>query len=242
MDVKTTAWTDFDRRRQETDLAILVSGAVEVYGPHLPLGSDTIVAEAVARQVAERTGGVVLPAVPVGYSAALAEFPGTLSVPPEAFKAYLQGLAESIVGWGFKRLLFINSHRGNVPMISQIADELQAAHAGVKCAQVFWWDYAAALAADLLTSGPVPYANGHAGEVGTSTLLYVAPELVHTDRIERAPDAPANRFRDIIQYESYRARSPNGVVGDPTHASREKGEQIVERGVARIVEFVQTAF
>ena len=49
MDVKTSSWTDFDQRRQETDLAILVSGAVEVYGPHLPLGSDTIVAEAVSK-------------------------------------------------------------------------------------------------------------------------------------------------------------------------------------------------
>jgi creatinine amidohydrolase len=82
--IMEVSWQAFDAKRKETDLAILPLGAVEVYGPHLPLGSDAIVAERVARLVAERTGGIVMPVVPVGYSRSLADFPGTLNVSPAA--------------------------------------------------------------------------------------------------------------------------------------------------------------
>jgi creatinine amidohydrolase len=76
-------WVDFDALRAETDLALIPLGAVEVYGPHLPLGADGIATTALAARVAERVPAFVAPLIPVGYSAALDDFPApSPSAPP----------------------------------------------------------------------------------------------------------------------------------------------------------------
>ncbi|HET9016589.1 MAG TPA: creatininase family protein, partial [Thermomicrobiaceae bacterium] len=152
-------WVDFDDLRQRTDLVIIPTGAVEVYGPHLPTGTDTIVVTHIASRVGDALGAPVLPTLPVGFSRSLGDFPGTLTISTATLSAYVRETAESIIPWGARRILFINSHRGNIGPIGEVALELQARH-GVRCAQVFWWDYAAALVKDIVETGP--HANGHA--------------------------------------------------------------------------------
>lgn len=232
-------WVDFDELRKESDLVIVPTGAVEVYGQHMPTGTDTIVATHVAKKVAEQVGAVVLPTVPVGYSRSIGDFPGTLNISPATVTAYVRESVESILQWGMKRVLFINSHRGNINPIGEVAMDLQDKH-GARCAQVFWWDYVNALVKDVLESGQ--YATNHASEVGTSVMLHIAPELVKTDRIvNQTPDGPLP-FSDITQYKGMGVRSKTGVVGNPEVASAEKGEIMVQRGVDRIVDFIRTDF
>ncbi len=232
-------WPDFDAIREKTDLVIVPSGAVEVYGTHLPVGTDTIVVTHVARQVGERLGAPVLPALPVGFSRSLGDFPGTLSISTPTLMAYLRETAESVVGWGFRRFLFINSHRGNIGPVGEVAMALQDVH-GVRCAQVFWWDYVAALVKDVVETGA--QANGHASEIGTSIMLHIAPELVVRDEIADHTPAGPLPYADIIQYKGMRPRSETGAVGDPSVATAEKGAEIVRRGVERIVAFVRDEF
>ena len=232
-------WVDFDAIRQEQDLVIIPTGAVEVYGQHLPAGTDTIVITHIARQVGERLGAPVLPALPVGFSRSLGDFPGTLNVSTPTLMAYARDCAESVIPWGFKRILFLNSHRGNIGPLGEVAMELQAAHE-VTCAQVFWWDYVAALVTDIVDS--VPHANGHASEIGTSIMLHLEPDFVVTERIQDQTPTSAVPYADIIQYKGMRARSDTGVVGNPAVASAEKGAEMVRRGVDRIVEFVRDEF
>lgn len=232
-------WVDFDAVRQETDLVIIPTGAVEVYGQHLPTGTDTIVITHVARRVGEQLGAPVLPTLPVGFSRSLGDFPGTLNISTGTLKAYVQETAESVISWGFKRILFLNSHRGNIGPISEVAMELQARH-GVACAQVFWWDYVAALSTDLVDSAP--HANGHASEIGTSIMLHLEPDFVVRDRIKDQTPSDSAPYADIIQYKGMRVRSDSGVVGNPEVASTEKGEEIVQRGVDRIIAFVRDEF
>jgi creatinine amidohydrolase len=232
-------WVDFDAQRQRTDLVIIPTGAVEVYGQHLPVGTDTLVVTHIARQVGERLGAPVLPALPVGFSRSLGDFPGTLNISPATLTAYLRETAESVIGWGAKRILFINSHRGNIGPIGEVALELQERH-GVRCAQVFWWDYVAALVKDVVESGA--HANGHAAEIGTSIMLYLEPGLVVRDRIRDQTPAAGVPYADIIQYKGMKARSDSGVVGNPAVASAEKGAEMVRRGVDRIVAFVHDEF
>jgi creatinine amidohydrolase len=232
-------WVDFDARRQSTDLAIIPTGAVEVYGQHLPTGTDTIVATHVANRVGETLGAIVLPTLPVGFSRSLGDFPGTLNISPATVSAYVRETAESVIPWGVKRFLVINSHRGNIGPIGEIAMELQDRH-DVRFAQVFWWDYLNGLVKDLLESGP--YATNHASEVGTSVMLYLEPDLVKTDRIQdQTPDGPLP-FSDITQYKGMGVRSKSGVVGNPEVATAVKGEEMVRRGVDRIVDFVRSEF
>jgi creatinine amidohydrolase len=232
-------WVDFDALRQRTDLVVIPTGAVEVYGQHLPVGTDTLVVTHIARQVGERLGAPVLPALPVGFSRSLGDFPGTLNISPATLTAYLRETAESVIGWGAKRILFINSHRGNIGPIGEVALELQERH-GVRCAQVFWWDYVAALVKDVVESGA--HANGHAAEIGTSIMLYLEPGLVVRDRIRDQTPAAGVPYADIIQYKGMKARSDSGVVGNPAVASAEKGAEMVRRGVDRIVAFVHDEF
>ena len=102
-------WQEFDRRRQEVHTVVLPMGATEGYGPHLPLGSDTLVARAVARLVCERTGAFLGPTLPVGDSRSISMFPGTLTVRPESFKEYLRDILDSLLGWGMRNFLFLRS-------------------------------------------------------------------------------------------------------------------------------------
>ena len=229
-------WVDFDAMRSETDLVIIPTGAVEVYGQHLPAGTDTLVVTHIARLVGQELGAPVLPTLPVGFSRSLGDFPGTLNISTPTLMAYVQETAESVIAWGFERILFINSHRGNIGPISEVAMELQDAY-DVQCAQVFWWDYVAALVTDIVDSGP--HANGHASEIGTSIMMHLQPELVVRERIEDQPPAGPVPYADIIQYKGMHARSDTGVVGNPAVATPEKGAEMVRRGVERIVAFVR---
>jgi len=237
--VMNQPWVDFDALRQRTDLAIIPTGAVEVYGPHLPTGTDTIVVTHIANRVGDALGAPVLPTLPVGFSRSLGDFPGTLNISTATLSAYVRETAESVIPWGIKRILFINSHRGNIGPIGEVALDLQARY-GVRCAQVFWWDYAAALVKDIVETGP--HANGHASEIGTSIMLYLEPDLVVRDRIENRTPTAAVPYGDITQYQGMRARSATGVVGNPTVASAEKGAEIVRRAVERILGFVHDEF
>jgi creatinine amidohydrolase len=232
-------WVDFDELRSKTDLAIIPTGAVEVYGQHLPVGTDSIVVTHIANRVGDQLGAPVLPTLPVGFSRSLGDFPGTLSISTATLMAYVRETAESVIGWGFKRILFINSHRGNIGPIGEVAMELQDKH-GVKCAQVFWWDYVAALGKDLVTTGA--HANGHAAEVGTSVMLYLQPDLVVRDRIKDQTPTGSVSYSDITQYKGMRSRAAFGVVGNPEAATAEKGEELVRRAVDRVVSFVRDEF
>lgn len=229
-------WVDFDDMRKKTDLVIIPTGAVEVYGQHLPAGTDTIVVTHVARQVGEQLGAPVLPTLPVGFSRSLGDFPGTLNISTATLMAYVQETAESVISWGFKRVLFINSHRGNIGPIGEVAMELQDKH-GVRCAQVFWWDYVAGLVKDIMETGA--QANGHASEIGTSIMMHLEPDFVVRDRIKDQTPTGSVPYADITQYKGMRSRSEAGVMGNPEVATVEKGAEAIKRGVDRIVAFVK---
>jgi creatinine amidohydrolase len=231
------SWTDFDQMRSSTDLSIIPVGAVEVYGPHLPLGSDSLVAQKVAEMLAERCGAVIAPLVPVGYSRKLSDFPGTLWVKGQVLSEYLRGICIGLIEWGFKRLLFLNTHLGNVGPISELAEEIQILH-GVRCVQVDWWRFVQGVAKDITeTSHPF----GHAGEVCASVLMYLWPDLVQMDKAT-SEESPEDLYQDIIKYPRHRELTASGVIGDPKKASEEKGRLIITRALDRLVKFLEEAF
>ena len=73
--IKFLSWIEFDKKRQETGLVVIPSGAIEVYGPHMPLGTDIIVAEKISQLIAERVPAIVGPSIEVGESKGLSAFP-----------------------------------------------------------------------------------------------------------------------------------------------------------------------
>jgi creatinine amidohydrolase len=233
------SWVEAEQALGNTDLALVPVGAVEVYGPHLPQGSDGYAALEVAKRLAERVGAVVTPLVPIGCSQSLMSFPGTLTVSPEALKLYLADVCNSLVKWQIKRILFVNGHAGNVPIISQIAFDLQPK--GIKCAQVDWWRAVAKVAADVSDTGPS--AIGHAAENCTCVMMAVRGDLV--DRSKMVKEMKPNfgliaKYPEVMQYAPpYREIAPAGINGDPTTATGEKGERIIAKFLDRAVAFLQ---
>lgn len=236
-------WQEFDRRRQKVHTVVLPMGATEGYGPHLPLGSDTLAAQAVARLVCERTGAFLGPALPVGDSCSISMFPGTLTVRPESFKEYLRDILDSLMGWGMRNFLFLNGHAGNVPMAAQLSQEYLAKDPGLRFAQIDWWRYAAANSVGIFDNQGY-MAQGHASECGTSVMLYLCPELVRRDKLQRAEPKVVNskRFPNIARYTPFNEFSDLCTIGDATAATAEKGQQVVERCTDGIVAYMNQDF
>lgn len=233
--MKEMSWTEFRERKAKTDLVILPVGAFEVYGPHLPLGSDTLVAAGLAERVAERVDALIGPTLEVGDSSMLDEFPGTVTIRPEHFKAYLNDVVNSLLKWGFKDFLFINGHAGNVPMISQIAYSLRE-RAGIRKAQIDVWRFMQRVDQDVLESGPL--AHSHAGEAGTSVMLALHPELVNMEKTMSVERKKQDAFPEIMKYGKLSDNSEWGTVGHSNQASAEKGQILVDRAVERMVQFL----
>ncbi|WP_145407892.1 creatininase family protein [Paenibacillus xylanexedens] len=234
--LKEMSWTLFEEYKKHTNLVIIPVGAIEVYGPHLPLGSDSLLADQLAKLVAERVGAIIGPTVEAGDSNVLNDFPGTITIRPESLKAYLGDIVHSLLTWGFTRILFINGHAGNVPIINQIVHQLRGQHSDVQAAQIDCWRFIKAQDHGISETGKL--ANGHAGEIGTSVLLHLHPELVHQDKIaDEVPDYE-DAYPEIVKYGRLSSISKSGVVGSPSFATVEKGELLVQHSVDRIVQFL----
>lgn len=239
--IKEMSWSEFDRRRRETDTVIIPSGAVEVYGRHLPLGSDCIAAEGIALMLAERTGALVAPTIEMSDSASLTGFPGTLSVDKKIFEAYMETLFLNLIHYGFKKFLFVTGHAGSVIPINSLVFRYQKEY-GIVCAQIDWWRFVAANGEGIFEQKG-RMAHGHASESGTSVLLYFRPDLVNmAEAACVSPDAHFYEPADIIQYFSLDQKTATGTVGDATIGTAEKGRLIVERSVEKIITFMQSSF
>lgn len=203
----------------DTDLVLVPIGSLEQHGPHLPLETDTVIAEAVARGAAARLpGSVVAPALAYGSSGEHQAFPGTSSIGADALHHVIVELTRSIRTWA-ARVVYINGHGGNVVPVSravaQLADE---GH------EVRWLPCA------------VPGADAHAGRTETSLMLHLRPESVHLDLAVAGNRTLLRELMPLLGSGGVQLVSPNGVLGDPAGASRDEGRQHLETMVDRVCE------
>lgn len=237
MRVDRSAVPDVRRALLGSHLAIMPVGAIEPYGPHLPMGTDGIVALAVAERVAQRVPSVVLPLIPIGCSQMFSAFPGTLWVQPYTLLQYLRDVCMSVIRHGAKNLLIINGHLGNVSVIDDLCGEVSTG--GVRCAQVDLWRFAAPLCADFVETGPL--AGSHAGEIATSIVMALGGELVYADRLVPHPHSARlmEEFMGVRVYDQIAPSTSDAAVGDPTKASAHKGSLILDRISERIESFLE---
>ena len=229
---------DFQEYMKKNDTVIIPSGAFEIWGPHLPVGADTIIAEEMATRLADRMGWIVGPTIPAGDSL-FSWGPGAVTVSPESFRNYLEDVCMSLEKHGNRRYSFLNPHVGYVPMIGQVAATLKTEH-GASCCLFDWWRFIQPLCSKekiLDTDGIM--SHGHASEAGTSLFLYLRPDLVKTDRLIRTEPKKINEFPDVQVFWSIPDMTDTAMVGDATTASREKGEKIVEKALERMAAFLE---
>jgi creatinine amidohydrolase/Fe(II)-dependent formamide hydrolase-like protein len=232
------------RERLETiDTALLPVGAIEQHGPHLPLDTDAWDAEYICRRVAERCTDpkpLVLPLIPYGVSYHHDDFPGTISVGPEALAAFVYDVGMSAARHGIAKLVIINGHGGNAPTLQLAAQKIN------RDARIFTCvDSGETSDADVAVLAETPN-DVHAGEIETSTALATRPELVDRSRAAAAVPEFSSQYldftskRSIPWYEHTAVLSESGVLGDPTRASAEKGEQIWGIMIDHLVRLVET--
>lgn len=188
------------------DLLLVVPlGSCEQHGPHLPFDVDTTVASAVAATL----DGVVLgPAVPYGASGEHEGFPGTVSVGTEALHVLLVELGRSACGWA-SRLLLVNGHGGNAAALVGAVRQLRA-----EGRDVAWWPCA------------VAGADAHAGRTETSILLSLSPSRVRAERPAGRAE-PVGALMAELRTSGVAGVSPNGVLGDPAHATAAEGDRLL---------------
>ena len=203
MEIAEERWADCE------DLPVLLVpiGATEQHGPHLPVGTDTVI----AATVAARSGLPVGPALPYGASGEHEGFPGTLSIGHDALGAVLVELGRSAATWA-SRLVFVNGHGGNLPTVPSAVAVLR--HEG---RQVAWFGCA------------VPGGDAHAGRTETSILLELDPAVVRTAAARAGNTAPLRELMPALRRGGVTAVSSNGVLGDPAGASADEGRALLDR-------------
>jgi creatinine amidohydrolase len=228
------AWPDLTDLATAGDVGLVPVGATEQHGPHLPTGTDTIVARALCDGVSECTGAPVLPAIPVacsyGHGTVL---PGTLSLAPELLAAVARQYVEWAATSGLTKVLFVNSHFGNSAALGIATDHLRLFRPDLQVGVVDWWSCDPLVAEATVLEGD----DVHAHRAETSLMLAIAPELVHLDRIEAADDP--DRTGDLVFRYTAPALSTNGVTGRPSEATPELGELLLRRAVAAIADRVE---
>ena len=223
---------EVSQRLRETSILLLPVGAFEQHGPHLPLNTDTIIAEELARRMVARWGEThdlwLLPAVSISVSREHDWAPGTLSLSIENFIAVVRNLAQEVIrSLPARNLAILNGHGGNRGVLETLVRDLT--HDGaLNCCVIHPHDLATVKA-------PEPDVHGGAGE--TSIMLEFAPHLVRRDKLDRQRKRADKAAIETLVFERgatwpWRSDDPrlsdHGVIGEPRGASAELGRQIAD--------------
>lgn len=238
--IRKMSGKQYMERLKQNPVVIIPTGACEIYGPQLPMGTDLIAAERVAELVAEKTNALIAPTVEAGESSALASFSCTFPMPRKILEDYLDFLVGKLIRDGVTKFVFITGHAGNVDTVNYIGKKYMNDH-DIKLVQIDWWRFTNANGGDIFQySGQM--AHGHASECGTSVMMYLFPDLVDLNELTRVEPVPAGSYGDFIGFGRFTDKTSNGTIGDATVASAEKGEKIVTKCVDRIVSYIHDNF
>jgi mycofactocin precursor peptide peptidase len=215
----------------ERPTLLIPVGSTEQHGPHLPMGLDTVIADAVARRAGGliREAGVdvlVAPALTYGASGEHQHFAGTVSIGLEALQQVLVELVRSAVSWA-GRAVFVNGHGGNVTALADAVGLLR-----LEGHDVGWTACAPAPARDRAPN------DSHAGRIETSLALALAPDDVRLDKAQPGALEPLPALMARIRVGGVISVSRNGVLGDPSGASAQEGFQLLSAMVTDVVSSV----
>jgi creatinine amidohydrolase len=217
-------------------ICVLPIGALEQHGPHLPVATDTIIAEAIgdALDAECRRELLMLPPLCVTCSWHHMAFPGTLTIDHEIFAATVSQVLSSAAAHGYRRFFLLNAHGGNMAIGGVAVEQLAALLP--ECDVVFaTWFRAASNELRSLVEGEYP-AVGHACEFETSLVMAIRPDLVVHEAIAddgNAATQPLLRSDmliggPVVRSVSFHEITTNGVWGKPSLATPDKGRAILD--------------
>jgi creatinine amidohydrolase len=241
-EVKELPWDDL--------VVIFPTGSFEQHGLHLPLTTDTDIADAIGKRIEQGMPDKVLllPTLWPGHSTHHMHFPGTLDVPQMPYIQMVCSLCSSIAAMGGRKIFLLNGHGGNDVPLRAALRELKTSTRdvpGVRFVYASYWTIAAKTIREVRESGFGGI--NHACEMETSIMLHLCPQRVKMERAKRDGPTHTDAYRKAdMQYgrpvyfvNEFHEVSETGVVGDPTLATAEKGKRFLDGIVAEVTAFVE---
>ncbi|MEX2260649.1 MAG: creatininase family protein [Bryobacteraceae bacterium] len=241
-------WPEIREAVAQNRVAVLPVGTVEQHGPHLPLSTDVVTATEISRLAVERvtSEAMLMPSVYYSFNVHHLDFPGTIHVEGETVINYVTDIGKSLAHHGFRKILLVNGHGSNVPFLDIAARNITNRTEAI-CAMVPWWNLVPKPLLKELRESEFPGGMAHGCELETSVLLYLRGDLVQFEKAERDISfQPTEYFYWDLQASSpvffqewFSRYSRTGTVGDPTKATREKGQLFVEAAVENMVKLLK---
>ncbi|QLG27180.1 creatininase family protein [Halorarum halophilum] len=240
MQLAERTWPELGDYVAEESVAMVPFGSTEQHGPHLPLATDALIAEALAREAADRTGFVCTPPVRITVSGHHRQFHGTMWVEPDVFRDYVESLTRNLTYHGVDRVVFVNAHGGNVPHLREVGGRLRRDRTAYAI-EWMWDESIPRLVREVFAhNGP------HGGPKETAMIQHIAPELVREGELESARDggvleltAEETRQFGARTYYDCADNSANGVFGDQTDATAEVGAELFEAASDQLVRLLE---
>jgi creatinine amidohydrolase len=246
-------WPEIDEAARQKKVILLPVGSTEQHGPHLPLDVDNLIATRLCLEAGRRAPDKILvaPNIPYGYNIHGLDYPGTVHVGHQHFIEFCVGVCKSFAYHGFKRIIVVNGHGGNSSLL-EFVGRRTILETDALVSSFMWWN--------LLRVDPnfiasfresvFPGGSGHACEVETSVYLHLAGDKVQMDKAKDFivwynrqgtnsftwGDAFGGGPVTLVEWAS--TFLEDGVFGQPTLATAEKGKRIFEEAATRLVQFV----
>ncbi|UIN36847.1 creatininase family protein [Methylobacterium oryzae] len=213
-------------------VVLLPVASTEQHGPHIPTGVDDFLGTAICHRTAERLApdhpAVVAPTLWCGLAEHHVAFGGTFTLSLSTYHALLRDLCRSILGAGFRRIVLVNSHGGNIAALSALAVELTRELDAAIATVTYFVEAADAVAGILEDQANVM----HACEGETAMMMALAPDLVDAARLPEAHgpafDVAASLLPTLRRVRAWEDVSPGGVAGDARRATANKGEALLD--------------
>lgn len=246
-EIDKLSWVDIQGYAQAHTNIVMPMGSIEQHGPHLPLGTDSIIVEEIAKaacgRAAEKVSVLLTPTVVFGFSPHHLDYAGTLSLKSHQYIGLISRLIECLASKGFKRFILLNGHGANDAPLNTLVREVRR-ELGILAGTTSYWDLAAHEISKLRESS----AGGicHACELETSLMLFLKPGLVSMKDALRYVPKSKSEYLVLDLFQKGKASfshfvkdfSKSGVAGDPTLATKEKGRAMFELIVREVADFI----
>ena len=242
--VSKLSWREIEEINKNKSLLVIPVGATEQHGHHLPIETDSRIVYEIVKQSAEglpdEVNVLYTPVIWFGYSEHHQGFPGLFSLKGDTLKRLVMDICIRAHKEGFKKIMLVNGHGGNVLYLSAASREMYD-ELGLKIGIVTYWDL---ITAEITENRDSPLGGiNHACELETSLMLYldeasVRKEQIHDNPIKKGKYNRADLLDSGILFAggNFKDISDTGVVGMPSLANRDKGEKIFKAGVKRMQE------
>jgi len=241
--INELTWVDVKEKMEEGNKTVIFGvGSTEQHGPSLPEQTDAKQADEFANIIAKELGNTLqAPTINVGFSKYHMHFPGTITLRKETLSAIIEDYVNSLASHGFENIIIFISHGGNEEPVQTVLPKLQEKYPEKK---IFYYYTQEILPAMReigqkynLSFGEI---GSHAGDMEASVMLYLSPELVRKDRLAKGYTKMVTpRVRKKYRANGFQVITENGVIGDQTRATAEKGKDYMDYFKKVVINYIK---